>query len=143
MAFAEKEYFEGTWQGRQVKFNRTFRGKRLTDDECRRLCSGEIIEIDGLVAKNGNKYGVTGQLADLEYNGHPYVGVNQIGFIERIPAVWCNHTFTPDEIAALEAGVPVELTDAVSKRTGKTFSCSVTWKKTDDGKMALVPDFGK
>lgn len=144
--YADKEYWEGQWNGRQVRFNRSFRGKRLTDEECRRLCDGETIDIPGLVAKSGSKYGVRGKLADLEYNGKKYVGVEQDGFLETIPDQWCGHTFTEDERTLLEMGKKVELTDAVSKRTGKTFSCKVSWGEQagQDGKprMCIIPEFG-
>ena len=40
--------------------NRTFRGKRLSDDECARLCAGEEIEITGLKSQSGSEYGVIG-----------------------------------------------------------------------------------
>ncbi len=144
--FGDKEYFEGSWNGRQVKFNRVFRGHRLTDGECKDLLAGETIPVDGLIAKSGSKYGVTVRLADLEYNGHKYVGCEQVGFLERIPEEWCGHKFTEEERDLLEMGQKVEITDAVSKKTGKTFSCMVHWGEQEgrDGqtRMGIIPEFG-
>lgn len=142
--FSDKEYFEGTWNGKAVKFNRVFRGHRLTDDECRRLCDGEEIEITGLKAKSGSDYGVRAGLNNLEYNGHKYVGVEQRGFLDKdrgIPAQWCGHKFTEDEKSLLEEGKAIEINDAVSKRTGKTFSCKVTYGENEDGRKGIIPQF--
>ena len=139
--FPEKEKYEGVWNGTPVKFNRTFRGKRLSDDECAELCSGATIEVRGLTAKSGKQYGVTARLNNLEYNGYKYVGVEQVDFIHDFPTEWCGHKLTADETAMLKAGHPIEVNDAVSKRTGKKFSCKLTWGKRDDGSMGLIPSF--
>ena len=77
------ERYSGVWHDKSVSFKREFRGKRLTDEECDKLCEGDEIEITGLVAKSGATYGVVARLADLEYNGHEYVGIEQVRFIER------------------------------------------------------------
>lgn len=143
-SFGDKEYFEGTWNGKAVKFNRNFRGHRLTDDECRRLCAGEEIEITGLKAKSGNTYGVRAVLNNMEYNGHKYVGVEQKGFLDGdrgIPDQWCGHKFTDDEKSLLEEGRAVEISDAVSKKTGKTFSCKVTYGENESGRKGIIPQF--
>lgn len=139
--FPEKEKYEGVWNGTPVKFTRTFRGKRLSDDECARLCSGATIEVRGLTAKSGKQYGVTARLNNLEYNGHKYVGVEQVDFIHDFPTEWCGHKLTADETAMLKAGHPIDINDAVSKKTGKKFSCKLTWGKRDDGSMGLIPSF--
>lgn len=143
---SDKEYFEGQWNGRDVKFNRVFRGHRFTEDECNRLCAGETIQVTDLVAKSGSKYGVQGRLAELEYNGRKYIGFEQTGFVESIPDAWCGHKFTEDEKILLEMGKKVEIADAVSRKTGKTFSCKVSWAETtgQDGnpRMGIVPEFG-
>lgn len=138
--FEQKEKYTGIWNGKEVSFNRTFRGKRLSDDECARLCAGEEIEITGLKSQSGSEYGVIGALANLTYNGHKYVGVEQKGFVQNkgIPAVWCGHVFTEDEKILMQQGNAVELSDCVSKKTGKTFSCRMSWT-ADDG---LKPEFG-
>lgn len=155
-----KEKFEGRWQGKMIKFTRTWAGHRFTDDECRALCAGEEIEVRGLIsAKTGKEYGVLGKLAKQSYNGRDYVGFERTGFLqdnqnfanggqsgdfkrpEGVPKTWCGHRFTDDERTLLESGQPLLVTDAVSKKTGKKFSCTLTYEKRDDGEMGIVPRF--
>ena len=155
-----KEKYEGRWKGKLVKFTRTWAGHRFTDDECRALCAGEEIEVRGLVsAKTGKEYGVLGKLTKQSYNGHEYVGFERTGFLqdnasfsdggqsgefkrpEGVPKTWCGHRFTDDERTLLESGQPLLVTDAVSKKTGKKFSCTLTYEKRDDGEMGIVPRF--
>lgn len=157
-----KEKYEGRWKGKMVKFTRTWAGHRFTDDECRALCAGEEIEVRGLIsAKTGREYGVLGKLTKQTYNGHEYVGFERTGFLqdqknfdnnsgsgggdfkrpEGVPKTWCGHRFTDDEKTLLESGQPLLVTDAVSKKTGKKFSCTLTYEKRDDGEMGIVPRF--
>lgn len=79
----DKAYCHGVWKGREIRFKRTYRGHEFTDDECDALLAGNEIEVDGLVAKSGKVYGQKGHLADLEYNGHKYVGFEATGFLDR------------------------------------------------------------
>ena len=131
--FEQKEKYSGVWNGSAVRFNRVFRGHRLTDKECERLCAGEEIEIRDLVGKSGKTYGVTGRLANLEYNGHPYVGVEQTGFAKRgIPAEFCKHVFSDSERDNLEAGLSIEISDFVSAKTGNTFKASARYDAEQD-----------
>lgn len=138
--FEPKEKYEGMWQGKQVSFTRTFRGKRLTDAECEKLCAGKEVEVDGLVGKTGNKYGVVVALSNQEYNGRKFVGIEQLRFAEKgIPDEWCQHKFTDDEKLLLESGHRVELTGCVSKK-GNTFDVAVTWEE-EDGRKKIIPHF--
>lgn len=133
--FVEKEKYEGTWNGKQVRFTRSFRGKRLTDEQCEALLAGRQIEIPGLKSKAGNEYGVIGQLAELEYNGHPYVGVEQVDFMKShrgVPRMFCGKELTEDERTMLEAGKPVRVEGLISKRTGKTFAATLTYNADED-----------
>lgn len=141
--YAQKEYYEGTWKGKDVRFNRTFRGKRLDDATCDDLLAGKTVEITGLKARSGSEYGVKAKLNNLEYNGRKYVGVEQVGFLDKkgVPASWCGHTFTEDEKCLLEMGKELAIDDAVSKRTGKTFSCKLVYGERDDGSTGLTPIF--
>ena len=36
----ESDRYEGVWHGEWISFNRVYKGRRLTDEECRTLCSG-------------------------------------------------------------------------------------------------------
>lgn len=140
------EYYEGVWQGKMVKFKRVWSGHRFTDEECIKLCAGETIEVRGLVAKTGNIYGVTGKLSIQTFNGKKYVGFERLGFaggMSGIPKSWCGHMFTEDEKKSLEAGRPITVTDAISKKTGKKFTCVLTYEDKGDGtgEKALKPKF--
>lgn len=59
----EKEYYQGVFQNKSIMIDRQFREHRLTDDECRALCNGEVIEIHNL-HNNGTAYGVRGMLRE-------------------------------------------------------------------------------
>ena len=140
------EYYEGTWSGKQVKFKRVWSGHRFTDEECEKLCAGETIEVDGIVAKSGNTYTAVGKLSVQTFNGKKYVGFERTGFgdkgLQGIPRVWCSHMFTAEEKKLLENGRPVTVTDCVSKKTGKKFTCVLTYEDKPDGSgKTLVPDF--
>lgn len=60
--------FEGVWHGKNVRFERIFRGYSLSDEECRALCEGHAIEIHGL-ERHGVKYAVVGALQESMYQG--------------------------------------------------------------------------
>lgn len=57
----EKEYYQGVFQNTPIMIDRQFREHRLTDEECKALCNGEVIEIHNL-HNNGTAYGVRGML---------------------------------------------------------------------------------
>lgn len=77
----DADYASGTWKRKKVRFKRNFRGHILSDSEVEKLLSGSEIEIRGLKAKSGKEYGVKAKLANLTYNGHKYVGVEQVAFL--------------------------------------------------------------
>ena len=116
----------------------------FTDEECKALLAGETVEVRGLKAKSGGTYGVHGKLAEMEYNGHKYVGYKQEGFLKKegVPDQWCGHEFTADEKAALEAGAVVHIDGAVSKK-GNVFACDVKYGKKEDDSMGIIPLFDK
>ncbi len=140
---AEKEKFEGKWNGKAVKFNREYAGHRFTDEECEALCNGKEIEVLGLIsAKTGNTYGVKGKLSEQEYNGHKFVGFERTGFADNgskdgVPSSWCGHKFTDDEIKSLESGCEIFVENLKSKK-GSTFSANL---KYDKDEKKIVPRF--
>jgi hypothetical protein len=106
------------------------------------LLAGGVVK-GNFVSKAGKPYSMEGKLADQEYNGHKYVGVDwQFAGSRDVPDEWCNHRFTDEEKDALRAGERVSLTDCVSKRTGNSFSCEVSYGETDRGNKGIVPHFG-
>lgn len=78
----DPKYYYGKWNDRDIRFKREFRGYRLTDQECEYLLAGTEIPIEHLKARSGKEYGVNVRLADMEYNGHPYVGLDTVSFID-------------------------------------------------------------
>ena len=135
------ERFHGTWNGREVAVKRIQRGYRLNDDEVSTLLAGGTVTCS-FTSKAGKPYTMEGKLADMDYNGHQYVGVDwQFEGSRDVPNSWCTHKFTDEEKELLRAGERVALTDCVSKRTGKTFSCEVSYGETDRGNKGIVPHF--
>lgn len=132
----KKEKVEGTWNGKKVQISAEWGGHKFTQDELDKLFAGEEIQIKGLVSKSGSTYDATGKLANLTYNGHKYVGFERTQK-KGVPDEWCQHKFTDDEKALLEAGKSIELTNCVSKK-GNTFSCKVHFGKNDKGYDSII-----
>lgn len=144
---SDVERYEGTFNGKSVKFKREWSGHKFTDDECERLCNGEEIEIEAVSSKSGKPFKCTGVLAEQDYNGKKYFGFKSTGFVNSagksngVPDEWCGHKFTDAEKTILESGLSVEANDFVSKKSGKTFSCKVHYGKNDNGFMSIIPEF--
>lgn len=147
------ERYTGKWHRKEVSFKREWGGHRFTDQECADLCAGKEITITGIPKKDGSgTYGVTGRLANLEFNGRKYVGFEKTGFVSdgnsgggsgKVPTMWSGYTFTDDERILLEAGKHVKLEGLTSKK-GTTYSCTVRFgKKRSDGRMGIIPEFDK
>lgn len=144
-----KEKYEGTWNGKEVKFTRTWGGHTFTDEECEELLAGKEIEVLGLKSKTGNEYGVTGKLTKQSFNGHSYVGFERTGFAgggskqKGVPDEFSGYKFSDDEKCMLEAGKELFIEGCISKKTGSAYSCHVTYGKNDRGYMAIIPNFKK
>lgn len=138
----QKERATGVWNGKQVSFNREWGGHRFTDEEVDALLAGDEINILGLVSKAGKTYGVKGKLSEQTYNGSKFVGFERTGFADSnsVQDSWCQHTFTADEKAQLEAGCTIHLDGCVSKK-GNVFSCDVKFGETDRGGKGIIPIF--
>lgn len=136
MDYTPKEKYSGMWipQNREVRFNREIRGYRLTDDECQKLLEGSIIDFH-LTSREGKPYEALGKLDDMEYDGYEYVGVRLI----FVPLHWGGHALTFEERCDLVNGKSVRADDCVSKKTGRTYSVTLTMNQ-EDGK--IEPTFG-
>ena len=142
--YTEKEKYRGTnHDGMEISFNRAWAGHRFTDEECEALLAGKEIACTDFVSKKGSRFGARGILCQQEYNGHKYWGFKRTGFLDGgIPDSWSGHEFTQDEKDSLEAGCVIRIEDAVSKRTGKTFSCGLKYACEEDGaEKKLIPVF--
>lgn len=147
----QKEKAEGTWDGRQIRFTRNFRGHRFTDAEVASLLAGEEVEVHDLKSpRTGNTYSVKGKLTDQVFkrddgSEFPFVGFEQTGFVSApgVPKSWCQHVFTEDEREALERGEKIFVEGFVSSK-GNSFDCTVSYgaeKPGDDKK--IIPHFGE
>jgi len=141
---AEKEYYHGIYKGiEEIRFNRLFRGYKFTDEECERLLAGDELIVRNLVSQSSGKtYHVRARLALLEYEGHPYWGIESEFYNDDpiIPESWCGHTFTDQERALLEKGEYIECLDFYSKKSEKTFKGVVYYDKNEH-RIKLDTDF--
>ena len=140
--------YEGTWNGKSVKFKKVWSGHEFTDDECARLCRGEEIEIEAGSSKNGKPFKCKGRLEEQEFKGKTFIGFKNTGFVnasgksDGVPDEWCGHKFTDDEKAILETGMSVSCDDFVSSK-GNKLSAKVHYGKNDWGYMGIIPEFNK
>lgn len=145
---APKEKCSGTWKGKQVSFTREWSGHRFTDDECQRLLNDEEIEVtDCVSSKTGKTFGVHGKLENQTFNGRKFVGFKSLGFLnsgsgkkQGPPESWCQHTFTEDELDALEAGTEIYVQGLVSKKNN-VFSAYLKYGVTDKGTKGIIMRF--
>lgn len=137
------EVVEGVWNGKNVKFKRTWSGHRFSDEEVSALLAGDSITFN-VTGKYGN-YDVKGKLARQTYKGRKYVGFLKEDKPQTVPDVWAKHVFTDDEKRALENGEEVKLTDCVSTK-GNNFSATVTYgvePGSNSSKKKIIPQFDK
>lgn len=105
------EKVQGTWRGAPVKFNKVYCEHEFTEEEIAKLLNDDVIKFDCVV--QGTNARVEGKLENLEYKGIAYVGFKgNIVRDDQVQGVWrgnnvkfkkvyCEHTFTEDEIARL------------------------------------------
>ena len=140
------ERYKGTWNGKEVNFKKEWSGHKFTDDECKKLCDGEEIEIEAVSAKTGKTFKCKGKLEEQEFKGKSFVGFKNTGFVNSsggsggVPDEWCQHKFTDDEKSLLETGMTVSCDDFVSKK-GNKFKAKVRYGKNDKGYMGIIAEF--
>jgi len=139
-----KERYEGTWQGKPVKFVRAFSGRRFSDEECEALCRGETLHLKGLISKKGSEYDVFGKLQEQTFTNAEGKDIKYVGFKaefeDSVPKKWCEHVFTEYERILLEAGKEVYIEGFVSKK-GNVFAANVRYDYIEDGKKGIIPQF--
>lgn len=171
MSEGNVEYAEGTWNGRTVRFKRTWgandhwNGHTFTDAEIKRLLAGEQIEFEA-VSRKGSTYTARGELDEGTFNGRSYVGFTlkfdspqgqdpayaygtwngeDIRFKKTWGAndKWPGHTFTEDEIEILLNGGEVEF-EATSKGGRPYTARGGLAKSTYNGRefVGFKPNFG-
>ena len=119
------DYYACTWNNKPAKFKRIWSDYKFSDEECKALANGDTIEIQAVSAKTGNPFKCKGKLEVQTYNGRKFLGFKmQIDFPEK----WCEHKFTDEEKEKLLAGKSINITDAVSAKSGNKFSCTLKYK---------------
>ena len=139
-----KERYEGTWNGKLVKFVRAFSGRRFSDEECEALCRGETLHLKGLISKKGSEYDVFGKLQEQTFTNPDGKEIKYVGFKAEfengVPKKWCEHVFTDEEKILLEAGKEVYIEGFVSKK-GTVFNAKVKYDYKEDGTKGIIPEF--
>lgn len=108
-------------------------GHTFTDVEKQTLTGGGAVTIhDAVSKKTGNKFS-----CKLTYED----GKGLTPSFDVIPSSWAGHKFTKDEMLMLEAGSPVRLENMTSKKTGKTYSCTVRYGDKPEGGKGLIVEF--
>lgn len=80
---AAGDMYSGTWNGRQVRFHKEWRGRALTDRECANLCAGKQITVRGVQSKSGSTYSAVIALAEkISKSGNAYVAPDFIRFAD-------------------------------------------------------------
>ena len=95
-------------------------------------------------SKAGNDYVAKGQLAEQTFTADDGRKVDFTGFkpdFSGIPASFCQHTFTADETAKLEAGEKIYVEGMISKK-GNEFSATLSYGKKPNGEKGLILDLG-
>lgn len=137
--YPQKEKVTGVYlpTAAQIKFNKTWSDHTFTEDEIQKLLAGETISFPSKT-KAGNDYIATGKLEERELNGFKFWGFNLTQ--DSIPAQWSGHTFTAQERETLANGGNIYVQDCVSKKSGKTFACTLSWGE-ENGRKRLIPSF--
>lgn len=133
----QREKASGTWNGKEVSFNREWSGHRFTDDEIAHLLNGEEILIKDVVGKSGKTFDVKGRLSEQTYKGKKFIGFEKTEFVggddapERCSGIWNGeqvsfkkewggHTFTDDECKRLLDGEEITISGLKSNK-GTTY----------------------
>lgn len=133
-AFEKRPTHTGEYQGVEVSIPKEFNGHAISVDEASTLFAGGHVDVRDLKSKKtGKPYAARLEIG--EYNGRPSLRMNLNVFI--VPATFCGHTFTDDEIKAIEAtmdGGEGVLVEGLTGKSGKEFSAilSVRDARPDD-----------
>ena len=147
---AQKEKFTGVFgpSGREVTFNREWGGYRFTDEDLQLLLSGKNLTFSAKT-KKGSLMKVVGNLREFDYKGKTYFGFQRLDASDLtqesapVPDVWSGHRFTSDEQAKLRRGETFSI-EAVSAKTGKPFTCNVTFGLSEykgEKRWGITPTF--
>ena len=162
------DYATGTWNGKQVKFKKSWSGKTFSDEDVANLLAGKEIILYGVNGKSG-PFNVKGKLNEQSFKGVKFVGFAPTGYVNddgtdkvsninmddycvgtwkrkkiKFKKMWGGHTFTDDECEQLLAGKEISF-EAVAK-SGKPYTAhgKLTEQTYNGNKfVGFSPDFGK
>jgi len=128
----EPKRYSGIWAktGKEISFKREWGGMWLYEDQCKALLNGDKVYFDAVSKKTGNRYIACLELAEQEYQGRNFIGLqnNQSNF----PNSYFQHIFNIFEREHLEKGYSV-LIDSCINKDGNYFSLLVYWADSKDG----------
>lgn len=163
------DYATGTWNGKQVKFKKSYAGKQFTDEQIQDLLAGKEIQVFGAQGKNG-PFNAKGHLEEQVYNGKKFVGFKATGYLNddgtdkvstvnmdeycvgvwkktkkqiKFKKTWGGHTFTDQEQQDLLDGKEISFEATAS--SGKTYTAKGKLEEQDfKGRpfIGFKPDFG-
>ena len=111
-------------------------GRTFSRDEVDALIAGKQLALDGFVsAKTGNAFSCR-----VGWDAKTKKIVPDFG-VDQPPLSWSGRKFSDGECAKLARGEALALTGFVSRRTGRTYDATVTWKE-EKGAKKIVPSFG-
>ena len=148
--YVEKEYFEGTWQktGAHVRFNRTWSGRRFTDQECMDLLAGKDIEITATSKRTGDDFTVIGSFGEYEFEGRKCIGfipdfTKPTSAAKRgvAPKSMLGVKLTDEQREKIEAGEKVLVKGMKSKKFGKNFDAYLFLEDKPDGTRGIAFSF--
>lgn len=148
--YAEKEYFEGTWEktGAHVRFNRTWSGHRFTDQECMDLLTGKDIEITATSKRTGDDFTVIGSFGEYEFEGRKCIGfipdfTKPTSAAKRgvAPKSMLGVKLTDEQREKIEAGEKVKVSGMKSKKSGKNFDAYLFLEDKPDGTRGIAFSF--
>lgn len=136
VGFQDAAYCYGTFDGKEIKFKRTFMGYTFSEAECNSLLSGGTLTFTG-IGKDGTKQELKGRLEKQKTSsGATFYGIKaefplREGYVRgifkgasaTIKGSWSDHVFTEDEIRRLFAGETISIT-YTSKKDGKPAQAS-------------------
>lgn len=150
VGFKDMAYCYGTFDGKEIKFKRTFMGHTFSDAECNSLLAGAELEFKATM-KDGTTPVVKGRLqAQKTSSGTTFYGVKadlpvKEGYMKGIfkkqevtfKGSWSDHVFTQNEIDRLLSGETITIT-YTSKRDGQPAQASgkLEWQ-TYEGRKFL------
>lgn len=131
---------QGSWHGKTVKIPMSHAGHVFTKDELDRLFADETVTFEGLDF-NKNPIQVSVKLADMTYNGKPYVGFQDQAYCYgtfkgeeiKFKRTYMKHTFTDAECNSLLSGAELEFEATMNDGTKSMLKGRLEKQKTSSG----------